>query len=91
MSERYRATPCPCGHKTCKSWHVEPVAAMQGVNFMQDQAEAVAELLNGNDLREALKQIAEVDDGISVSRDHTRCYSCFEMHELAVKALKVKP
>lgn len=42
----YSASPCPCGHRTCKSWHVFPVAAVQGVNFSERQAKAVAEFLN---------------------------------------------
>jgi hypothetical protein len=44
--ERYRASPCPCGHRACTSWHVSWVANVQGVSFTQAQAEAVAELLN---------------------------------------------
>lgn len=42
----YRAAPCPCGHKTCKHWHVSPVADMQGVGFTEYQAKAVAAFLN---------------------------------------------
>lgn len=43
----YKATPCPCGDPICKSWHVAPVAAIQGVRFSEAQARAVATLLNG--------------------------------------------
>ena len=42
----YRAEPCGCGHSACKSWHVWPVAAIVGVCFTREQAEAVTELLN---------------------------------------------
>jgi hypothetical protein len=42
----YRAIPCPCGHPACTSWMVEPVAAVQGVSFTREQAEAVARLLS---------------------------------------------
>lgn len=42
----YRASKCPCGHPACASWHVDSVAAVQGVSFSQRQAEAVAKLLN---------------------------------------------
>jgi hypothetical protein len=42
----YTATPCPCRSKACKDWHIEPVAAIQGVSFTKEQAEAVVELLN---------------------------------------------
>lgn len=43
----YIAKPCPCGDLICKDWHVEPVAAMQGVKFTEAQAQKVAILLNG--------------------------------------------
>jgi hypothetical protein len=43
---RYRAIKCPCGHPSCTSWMVEPVAAVQGVSFTKELAEAVAEFLN---------------------------------------------
>lgn len=49
----YRAIPCPCGHRACTSWMVDPVAAVQGVRFTQAQAEAVAALLNTLDVLEA--------------------------------------
>jgi hypothetical protein len=42
----FRATRCPCGHRVCENWFVEPVAAFQGVSFTKKQAEAVATLLN---------------------------------------------
>ncbi len=42
----YSARRCPCGHPSCKSWHVDPVAAVQSVSFTEEQARAVAELLN---------------------------------------------
>ncbi len=42
----YRAIPCPCGHAACSSWMVDPVAAVQGVSFIEEQARAVAGLLN---------------------------------------------
>lgn len=41
------AIPCPCGHKSCKAWMVDPHAAVQGVRFTQEEAERVAEFLNG--------------------------------------------
>lgn len=43
---KYRAVKCPCGHQACKAWHVSEVAHVQGVSFTEDQANAVAELLN---------------------------------------------
>lgn len=45
-----RASKCPCGDKGCVSWHVEPMAAIQGVSFTEEQAHAVAWLLNKMDL-----------------------------------------
>lgn len=44
--ERFSAEPCGCGDKNCKDWHVDPVAAVQGVNFTQSDARAVAAFLN---------------------------------------------
>ena len=43
----YRAIPCPCGHRGCSSWMVEPVADVQGTSFTEAQARVVAALLNG--------------------------------------------
>lgn len=43
---KYLAVRCLCDHPNCKDWHVEPVAAIQGVSFTREQAEAVAMLLN---------------------------------------------
>ena len=43
---QYRAMPCPCGHSACKSWFVDPVAAVQCVRFTRKQAERVAAVLN---------------------------------------------
>lgn len=42
----YSAIRCPCGHNACRSWMVDPVAAVQGVSFSERQARAVAQLLN---------------------------------------------
>jgi hypothetical protein len=42
----YRAVPCPCGDDDCKMWHVQPVAATQGVRFTRKQAHLVAAFLN---------------------------------------------
>ena len=46
---KYYAERCGCnfppGH-VCQDWHVQPVAARQGVHFTREQAEAVAALLN---------------------------------------------
>ena len=43
---RYQAIKCPCGNRGCRSWLVEPVAAVQSVNFTETQARFVAHLLN---------------------------------------------
>lgn len=53
MSEKYTVSPCPCGHRACKDWHVCPVADVQGVHFTRQQAEAVAKLLNEMDAAKA--------------------------------------
>lgn len=46
MVTRFRALPCPCGHRSCKNWFVDPVAAVQCVSFTKEQAYAVAEFMN---------------------------------------------
>ena len=48
---KFIAKPCPCRNDFCKDWHVEPVAAMQGVSFTEEQARAVAEFLNDREKR----------------------------------------
>ncbi len=46
MKQLYTISKCPCGNRVCKNWHVDPVAAIQGVKFTEEQARAVADLLN---------------------------------------------
>ena len=41
-----RAFKRPCGHSSCKDWHVYPQASVQGVSFTQQEAELVASTLN---------------------------------------------
>lgn len=41
----YKAVPCPCRHPACSDWHVANVASVQGVFFTEEQAVAVAKLL----------------------------------------------
>jgi len=65
----YVISQCPCGSPFCTDWHVDPVAAVQGVKFTKAQAKAVANLLNGKGhahllaiseaLAEALKPFAK--------------------------------
>jgi hypothetical protein len=45
----FRATPCCCGHPTCRAWHVAPVANVQGVSFTEHQAKLVAQVLNDDE------------------------------------------
>lgn len=45
-SYAYEAVPCNCGHPSCKHWHVSCVADVHGVGFDEEQARAVAGLLN---------------------------------------------
>ena len=42
----YRAVKCPCGHPVCKSWMVSPPAFVAGVNFTEEEAKTVADVLN---------------------------------------------
>lgn len=67
----YRAIPCQCSAaKTgvCKSWHVDPVAAVQGVNFTKAQAHFVASVLNAAD---ALR-CEDVEDTAELVREASR-------------------
>lgn len=80
----YFAKPCPCGHPVCKNWFVEPVAAYQGVSFTEEQARAVAALLN-------------VMEEKPMKRHKTRIYSIFGQIEgvvademVAAKGSKIK-
>lgn len=45
-STTYRAIPCSCWSPHCRAWHVSPVADVPCVSFTQEQAVAVAKLLN---------------------------------------------
>jgi len=42
----YTAIKCDCSDKTCANWHVDPVAAVPGVCFTEEQAKMVADVLN---------------------------------------------
>lgn len=44
----YRAVPCGCRSPVCNHWHVSPVADVQCVSFTEEQARAVATLLNAS-------------------------------------------
>lgn len=50
MPEIHRAEPCGCRHPTCSAWHVSPCAAVQSVRFSEEQARAVAALLNAMEM-----------------------------------------
>ncbi len=72
----YHASRCPCGHPVCKDWHVDGVAAVQGVHFTEEQAYMVASLLNamdrpriaaGNDL---LTAALALNDQLQFHDDH---------------------
>ena len=42
----FKPIRCNCGHPACKHWHVAPVADQHGVSFTEEEANAVADLLN---------------------------------------------
>lgn len=46
FTTQHRAVRCSCGHRACKDWHVAPSADAPSVKFTQEEAEAVAKLLN---------------------------------------------
>lgn len=63
----FRVKPCPCG---CQDYHVHPVAAVQGVSFTKEQAEAVAKLLEflvTRDLAELLRALGYDADEARIS------------------------
>lgn len=45
----HTAVPCRCGLLTCHAYHVEPLAAVIGVNLSKEQAEFIAAALNAFD------------------------------------------
>lgn len=56
-----RAIKCPCGHRTCTAWMVDPEAAVQGVLFTEEEAMAVADFLNRRHARErAVQELQEI-------------------------------
>lgn len=46
---KFTVSRCPCGHPACNDFHINPVAAVQGVKFTSLQAEIVAAVLNATD------------------------------------------
>ena len=44
VEQYYEPVPCACG--VCSHWHVTDVAEVQGVSFTEEQAVAVADMLN---------------------------------------------
>ena len=51
------AKQCQCGHPSCKHWHVHPQAAVQGVCFTKEEAEAIATLLNSGEVSTNLQDV----------------------------------
>jgi len=47
--EVHRVKKCDCPYRGCTDYHVAPCAALQGVNFTEQQARAVAAVLNAMD------------------------------------------
>ena len=47
MYELYKSIRCNCGDDGCSDWHVTPGADVHGVSFTEEQAKAIASLLNG--------------------------------------------
>lgn len=43
---KHEAIKCPCRQPVCQSWLVTGVADVQGVHFSEEEARAVADLLN---------------------------------------------
>lgn len=58
---RYRVSKCPCGHRACTNYFVDPVARYQGVSFTERQAHAVADLLNQMEGTAGLSVVVKID------------------------------
>lgn len=94
----YRAIPCPCGHRACSSWMVDPVAAVQGVRFTQEQAEAVAALLGAiqtgtfggliSFMISSVFQQAEIFNPDADHRFYMECRLCGGTDEARPKAIR---
>ena len=76
----FKAEPCGCNHRSCRDWHVRGVAAVQGVKFTKEQAEAVAKLLEflvTRDLAELLRGLGY--DNILQDATVEECGGCGSM------------
>lgn len=75
----YSASRCPCGHPSCRDWHVDGVAAVQGVGFTEVQARATAALLDAmedNSFDQLIAQCYQrVDDRVNPEM-HRVYYEC---------------
>jgi len=56
-----RVSRCPCGSSSCHDWHVEGYATVQGVKFSENEARAVAYLLEQSDV---VRRYAETHVGL---------------------------
>lgn len=75
----FKAEPCGCGHASCKDWHIRGIAAVRGVKFTKEQAEAVAKLLEflvTRDLAELLRAL-----GIENIAEIPSCANCGSVGE----------
>ena len=75
----HQAEKCPCGHQSCRQWHVTGVAQVQGVRFTETEAKAVAALLSDGDLLKKLRDRYELEDAASRARDLE--FRCKELTE----------
>lgn len=65
-----KADKCPCGHPGCRSWHVSPEAAVQGVGFTERQAKVVARALNALDEKIGREEkISSLEDDLRETYD----------------------
>lgn len=61
-----RVSRCQCGYDSCQDWHVSGYAQVQGVKFSEQQAKAVAALMEDP---ESMRRLAREYDAVQAVRD----------------------
>lgn len=63
----YTPEPCGCQYPQCTDWHIQNIAALQGVSFTEAQARCVAIALTLLD--EAARERYEETQGLATPKD----------------------
>lgn len=83
----FKAEPCACGHASCRDWHVRGIAAVAGVKFTKEQAEAVAKLLEFLETRD----LAELLRALGYDADEARIEECEGCGSMVVRTCDCVP